>query len=60
MMRVTVPVADEKLPIKAEYEFGSGGNKAAKLFTIAERGAVKHKYTRRKVVWDCIQRQINS
>ena len=24
MMSVTVPVADEKLPIKAEYEFGSG------------------------------------
>ena len=40
-----------------EYEFGMGGNKAAKLFTAEERGRVKHKYTRRKVVWDCIKRQ---
>ena len=42
-----------------EYEFGIGGNKGAKYFTSYERGKVKHKYTRRKVIWDCIQRQIN-
>ena len=35
-----------------EYEFGIGGRKAAKLFTAAERGQVKYKYHRRKVVWD--------
>ena len=42
-----------------EYEFGCGENKAAKYFTSRERGKVKDKYTRRKVFWDCIQRQIN-
>ena len=42
-----------------EYEFGIGGNKAAKYFTPHERGQVKDKYTRRKVIWDCILRQIN-
>jgi hypothetical protein len=37
-----------------EYEFGIGGRKAAKDFTAQERGRVKHKYTRRKAVWDKI------
>ena len=36
-----------------------GGNKAAKLFTAEERGWVKFKYSRQKVVWDCINRQIS-
>jgi len=35
---------------------GSGGRKAAREFTPAERGRVKHKYTRRKVVWETILR----
>ena len=43
-----------------EYEFGIGGRKAAKLFTPQERGKVKHKYHRRKVVWDCIARLIRA
>ena len=34
-------------------------NKPAKLFTPQERERVKHKYTRRKVVWDCVLRQID-
>jgi regulator of replication initiation timing len=34
-----------------EYEIGLGGRKAAKLFTREERGRVKHKYSRQKVVW---------
>ena len=42
-----------------EYEFGIGGNKAAKYFTSQERGQVKDKYTRRKVIWDCVVRQTN-
>jgi hypothetical protein len=38
-----------------EYESGLNGRKAARLFTAQERGRVKHKYTRRKKVWDLIQ-----
>jgi hypothetical protein len=38
-----------------EYEIGIGGRKAAKLFTQKERGGRnKHKYCRRKVIWDII------
>jgi hypothetical protein len=37
-----------------EYEQGIGGRKAARLFSREERGRAKHKYHRRKVVWDCI------
>ena len=37
-----------------EYINGIGGRKAARLFTYRERGRVKHKYSRRKVIWDLI------
>ena len=37
-----------------EYEIGSGGRKAAKLFTRQERGTCRFKYSRRKIVWDLI------
>jgi hypothetical protein len=37
-----------------EYEIGIGGRRAAKLFTKDERDKVKHKYHRRKMVWDLI------
>jgi hypothetical protein len=37
-----------------EYVNGIDGRKAACLFTSQERGGVKHKYYRRKVIWDCI------
>ena len=43
-----------------EYEQGLGGRKAARLFTAQERGRVKHKYTRRKHVWDLIKLLIRS
>lgn len=43
-----------------EYEEGLGGRKAARLFTAQERGRVKHKYTRRKIVWDLIKALIRS
>ena len=39
-----------------EYKFGLQGWKAAKRFTSRERGRVKYKYHRRKVVWDMILR----
>lgn len=41
-----------------EYEFGVGGRKAAKRFSTRERGRVKYKYHRRKVVWDKIKELI--
>ena len=43
-----------------EYQHGIGHRKAARLFTAYERGRVKHKYTRRKVIWDCVNRLVNS
>lgn len=43
-----------------EYQIGIAGRKAARLFTREERGRVKHKYHRRKVVWDLVSRLINS
>ena len=39
-----------------DYKFGLQGRKAAKRFTPQERGRVKYKYHRRKVVWDMILR----
>jgi hypothetical protein len=41
-----------------EYEFGIGGRKATTDLTAQERGRVKHKYTRRKVVWDKISEMV--
>ena len=37
-----------------EYERGIGERRAARLFTRDKRGRVKHKYHRRKMVWDLI------
>jgi hypothetical protein len=41
-----------------EYQHGIGGRKAARLFTPHERGLAKHKYTRRKVVWQTVERLV--
>ena len=41
-----------------EYEHGIAGAKPAKFFTRAERGAYKCKYSRRKKVWDLIDKLI--
>ena len=41
-----------------EYEFGIGGRKPASKFSTRERGRVKYKYHRRKVVWDKIKEMI--
>jgi hypothetical protein len=43
-----------------EYSNGIGGRKPAKDYNRTERGKVKHKYTRRKVVWDQIVKLVNS
>jgi len=41
-----------------EYTVGLEGRKPAKLYTSQERGRCKHKYSRRKVVWDKIRELI--
>jgi Transcriptional activator of glycolytic enzymes len=41
-----------------EYEYGLQGRKPAKKFNSRERGRVKHKYHRRKVMWDLISHLI--
>eukprot|EP00980_Cylindrotheca_fusiformis_P002537 scaffold596_cov87-Cylindrotheca_fusiformis.AAC.7 len=43
-----------------EYIHGIGGRKAAQHFTMAERGKVKHKFTRRKIVWETIERLVKT
>jgi Transcriptional activator of glycolytic enzymes. len=45
-----------------EYEFSVGGRKPAKDFTtrVEPRGQVKLKYSRRKVIWECISKLIRS
>jgi len=42
-----------------EYLNGVGGRKPARLFSETERGRVKYKYTRRKVVWDVIKKLVD-
>jgi hypothetical protein len=37
-----------------EYMYGVNGSKPAKDFTVSERGAIKSKYCRRKILWDQI------
>lgn len=41
-----------------EYEFGVGGRKPARQFTSVERGRVKFKYSRRKIIWNAIDRMV--
>ena len=43
-----------------EYMYGVGGRKPAKDFTAAERGRQRHKYCRRKVVWEIIGRLVRA
>ena len=43
-----------------EYEIGIGGRKPARDFTRVERGRVKHKYHRRKLIWDCVSRLVRA
>ena len=41
-----------------EWTVGIGGRKPAKDFTAVERGKVKYKYCRRKIVWDLITKLV--
>jgi hypothetical protein len=43
-----------------EWTTGIGGRKAAQLFTAQERGRSKHKYTRRKHVWDIVAAHVRA
>jgi hypothetical protein len=45
-----------------EYQNGVGHRKAARLFTPSERGRahIKHKYHRRKIVWDVLSLLVNA
>ena len=43
-----------------EYEFGIGGRKPAQSFTAEERGKVRFRYCRRKIVWNAIDRMVRS
>ena len=43
-----------------EYEFGIGGRKPARQFTVGERAKVKFKYCRRKILWDVIDGLVRS
>ena len=43
-----------------EYEFGLNNKKAAKDFSSVERGRVKYRYHRRKVVWDKISEMVRA
>jgi hypothetical protein len=42
-----------------EYLHGVGGRKPARLFSETERGQVKYKYSRRKVIWDVIRNLVS-
>ena len=42
-----------------EYLHGVGGRKPARLFSEAERGRVKFKYSRRKVIWDVVRKMVS-
>lgn len=41
-----------------EFTIGIGGRKPASQFTAVERGQNKHRFTRRKVVWETIDRMV--
>ena len=43
-----------------EYTHGLGGRKAAKDFTMVERGKNKCSYSRRKTFWDIVSNHINA
>ncbi len=50
------PISAEQL--WNEYQFGIGSHKPAKKFTRRERGKVKSTYSRRKIVWKCIEEMV--
>ena len=43
-----------------EWTIGIGGRKPARYFTAQERGRVKHKFSKRKNIWDLISRLVQT
>ena len=54
------PVPRDLYTLWEEFEFGLGGRKAARRFTPHERGQVRLKYSRRKVIWGVLERLVRS
>ena len=54
MLATLMPTPRSLHDLWQEYQHGVGGRKPARLFSYSERGRVKHRYCRRKVVWDLI------
>jgi hypothetical protein len=54
MLATLMPTPRSLHDLRQEYKHGVGGRKAARLLSHSERGCSKHKYHRRKVVWDLI------
>ena len=53
MMATLMPTPRSPLhDLWSEYLNGVGGRKPARLFSHTERGHSKHRYSRRKIVWD--------
>ena len=54
MMATLMPTPRSLHDLWHEFHHGVGGRKAARLFSYSERGRSKHRYHRRKVVWDLV------
>ena len=54
MLATLMPTPRSLHDLWQEYQHGVGGRKAARLFSYSERGRSKHRYHRRKIVWDLI------
>jgi hypothetical protein len=54
MMATLMPTPRSLHDLWSEYLHGVGGRKPARLFSYTERGRSKHRYSRRKIVWDIV------
>ncbi len=54
MMATLMPTPRSLHDLWHKFHHGVGGRKAARLFSYSERGCSKHRYHRRKVVWDLV------
>jgi hypothetical protein len=54
MVATLMPTPISLHDLWSEYLHGVGGRKPARLFPYTERGRSKHRYSRRKIVWDTV------
>ena len=54
MMATLMPTPRSLHDLWSEYLHGVGGRKPARLFSYTKRGRSKHRYSRRKIVWDTV------